>query len=80
MSLVRARAELVLDFGDAALAVAIHEALAPENGTYARTRVDGTRLVATAEADAIMRLLRTVDDILADASAGQGAGAVARDP
>lgn len=51
--------------------------LAPENGPYLTTRVEGSDLVAEAEADSPLGLLHTLDDALACLGAAQKAGRVA---
>ena len=59
------RCVLELEFGDPARARAVHDALAPDNAPYVRSRVEGARLIAEADAETPMRLLHTLEDLLA---------------
>lgn len=52
-------------------------ALAPENGKYLATRVEGNVLVAEASAEGALSLLHTLDDALACLSAAQRASRLA---
>lgn len=75
---MKPRATLRLAFADEAEARRMQAALAPENGAYLATRVEGNVLVADAEADSPLALLHTLDDALACLSAAEKAGKVAR--
>ncbi len=72
MSFREGRATITLAFPTDVEARAVHDALAPENGDWIATRVEGAVIRADARADRLMTLLRTVDDFLADASAASG--------
>lgn len=71
-------ATLRLEFATEAEARDMLSALAPENGAYLRTHVEGRVLVAEAHADAPLSLLHTLDDALACLSAAQKASDLAR--
>lgn len=73
------RATLRLDFASADEAQRMADALAPENGLHLRTRIEGSVLVAEAEADAPLSLLHTLDDALACLTAAEKAARVATD-
>lgn len=68
-----ARAVLRLAFATEADARVMADALAPENGAWLRTRVEGATLVCEAEAEAPLSLLHTLDDALACLSAAEKA-------
>lgn len=74
MSVAPSRASMRLEFADAAEAQRMADALAPENGSYLTTRVEGRTLVLEADADAPLSLLHTLDDALACLSAAEKAG------
>ena len=73
------QATLRLRFASPEEASRMAAALAPENATYLRVRVEGSVLVAEAEADAPLALLHTLDDALACLAAAQKAARVAGD-
>lgn len=54
---------------DPATAATVLAALAPENGDWVQARVEGSTLLLTAEADSPAGLRRTLEDVLACASA-----------
>jgi hypothetical protein len=56
---------LEFEYGDEATARAVHGALAPDNAPHVRARVEGSRVIAEAEAQTPMSLLHTVEDYLA---------------
>lgn len=58
------QATLRLRFPDEAGARTAQAALAPDNEGYLSTRLEGETLVLEAESDALMGLLRTLDDAL----------------
>ncbi len=74
----RARGTVRVDVSDASLALAVHRALEPENVGFVRARVDGTAVVAEAEADSAPSLLRTLDDYLACLAAAEKAARAGR--
>ena len=74
----RPRAVLRLSFGSPTDASHLAAALAPENGEWLRTRVEGSDLVCEAEADAPLGLLHTLDDALACLGAAQRAAKLGR--
>ena len=76
----RARATLRMPFASPEEAARMAASLAPENGRHLATRVEGSELVAEAEADAPLSLLHTLDDALACLGAAQRAARVAREP
>lgn len=71
------RATLRLAFASEDEARRMAAALAPENGAYLAVRVEGSTLVAEAEADAPLKLLHTLDDALACLAAAEKAARVA---
>lgn len=73
------RATLRLQFASPEEASRMAASLAPENAAYLRVRVEGSVLVAEAEADAPLGLLHTLDDALACLAAAEKASRVARD-
>lgn len=75
----RALGEVRIDFGDAAVADAVHRALAPDNAEYVTARVEGSVLVAGAAADSPGGLLHTLDDLLACVTAAEKAARAGRD-
>ena len=56
---------LEIDFADEGTARAVHDALAPDNASFARSHLEGSRLVAEMAAPSPMSLLHTVEDFLA---------------
>ncbi|MEA3199040.1 MAG: hypothetical protein QOE90_468 [Thermoplasmata archaeon] len=75
---MRSSARLTLAFESPEEAARMAAALAPENETYLRVRVEGATLAAEAEADGPLALLHTLDDALACLSAAQRAGRAAQ--
>lgn len=71
-------ATLRLAFHDAQEAALVAQAIAPENEGYVTVRQEGATLHIETSADAPLALLRTLDDLLACASAAQKAGRIAR--
>lgn len=71
-------ATLRLRFASPEQAQRIAESLAPENEGYLRARVEGATLVAEAQADTPLGLLRTLDEVLALAGAAEKADKLAR--
>lgn len=67
------RATLRLHFDSAEQALRLAASLAPENEGFVRTRVEGAILVADAESDTPMGLLRTIDEVLSVIAAAQRA-------
>ena len=59
------RCVLELEYGDAAVAAAVHGALAPDNASFVRAEARGTRVIAEMDAASPMKLLHTVEDYLA---------------
>lgn len=72
----RPRATLRLAFSSGDEAARMAASIAPENGGWLRTRVEGAELVCEAEADTPLGLLHTLDDALACLGAAQRAGRV----
>lgn len=70
---MRHRAALRLHFDSSGQATHLAASLAPENEGFVRTRVEGSVLVAEAESDTPMGLLRTLDETLAAIGAAQKA-------
>lgn len=71
------RATLRLAFSSPEEAARMAASLAPENGAWLATRVEGADLVAEAAADSPLGLLHTLDDALACLGAAQRAGRLA---
>lgn len=59
------RCTLELEYPDEATAKAVHAALAPDDAGFVHARVEGTRILAEAEASSPMSLLHTLEDYLA---------------
>lgn len=73
-----ASAVVRVDFGSADVAEAVRRALEPENAGFVRAHVDGTVLVAEAEADGAGALLHALDDFLACLNAAEKAARAGR--
>lgn len=71
------RATLRLSFASPEEAARMAASLAPENGTWLSTRVEGHHLLAEADADSPLALLHTLDDALACLGAAQRASRIA---
>lgn len=65
------RASLRLHFDNPAQAMRLVASLAPENEGFVRMRVEGATLVAEAESETPMGLLRTLDEVLATLAAAE---------
>ena len=74
------RATLRLQFDSAEQAARLAASLAPENEGFLRTRVEGAILLAEAESDTPMGLLRTIDEVVSVLAAAQKADHVAGRP
>ena len=72
------QATLRLPFHDEAQAKRLAASLAPENEGFVRVRVEGATLVAEAESDTPMGLLRTLDEVVAVLAAAEKADRMAR--
>jgi len=59
------RCVLELSYPDERRALAVRDALAPDDAGFVRSRTEGARLVAEMEAKSAMSLLHTVEDYLA---------------
>jgi hypothetical protein len=59
------RCVLELEYGDEAVAAAVHGALAPDNASFVRAEARGTCVIAEMDAASPMKLLHTVEDYLA---------------
>lgn len=70
-------AALRLAFATADEAERMAAALAPENGGFVRTRIEGATLVVEADAESPLSLLRTLDDVLVCLQAAQRAAGLA---
>lgn len=66
------RCTVEMDFPDEARARAVHEALRPDDAPFVRSRREGTRVIAEAEARTPMSLLHTLEDYLACVGVAQG--------
>ena len=61
---LRHKATLRLHFDSPAQAANLVASLAPENEGFVRARVEGSSIVAEAESDTPMGLLRTLDEVV----------------
>lgn len=76
---MRCSATVRVACADAATAQALLAALEPDNGLWIRGRVEGRTLVLDGDSDSPAGLRRTLDDVLACASAATKATALAGD-
>lgn len=67
------RATLRLHFDSPEQAARLAASLAPENGSFVTTRIEGNALVAEASAPTPLGLLRTLDEVIVVLAAAQKA-------
>lgn len=72
------RCVLELEYGDPAIALAVHRALAPDNASFVKSEARGASVTAEIEAASPMKLLHTVEDYLACVAVAEKAILVAR--
>ena len=77
---MKTRAQLILEFRDAATAKAVAEAVSPDDEGFIRTTRTARTIEAKASADGPLSLLHTLDDYLACVSVAERTAEAARPP